>query len=593
MSQRLPSIIVEHSDNEDAIASDESSVTDMRPRAGSHVAPRSSNARSSQDDNKPPFTAPRSARRRTSSNAVSFSMRLAKITSKVSSDGHSRHTRSSVSSESSVDSHASGGSSQDTEEDVCFPMHDTHVRVDDVDVSAIEQFIEEERLENELLGRREQLLRQVNSDESTPMPVSSSDGSRKGSTTTTNTTTASSGTYNNEVIVPERFSFFNSAWQETIHAPNVSTLLPDGGHVRDMFEPEDSVWWLDCTCPTDDEMKMMARAYGIHPLTAEDIRTQEPREKVEVFKTYYFVTFHTFEDDPESEDYLERINVYMIVFRKGLLTFHFSPISNPTNVRRRMRQLRDYVDVSADWLCYAMIDDITDGFAPVINSIEYEAESIEDTMFLLREEDFRMMLYRIGEVRRKVMTMMRLLQGKADVIKTFAKRCHGYGDKQTLQLSSNIALYLGDIQDHILTMFQSLLSYEKILSRAHTNYLSLLQVESFYYNNDVMDMVSKVAFLSAIIVPMNLFTGLFSMNVNKIPGGDVENYGWFGGILGFIVFLIVMILAIGEAYMMYLDRISQLPAIGSVKGYMRAKPHQDDDRPSLGSLPTRLSRYWK
>ena len=166
---------------------------------------------------------------------------------------------------------------------------------------------------------------------------------------------------------------------------------------------------------------MLAKAFGIHPLTAEDIRMQETREKVELFKSYYFVCFHTFEADKESEDYLEPINVYIVVFHDGILTFHFSPISHPANVRRRVRQLRDYVDVSADWLCYALIDEITDGFAPVIHGIEYEADAIEDAVFTARDTDFSSMLQRIGESRRKVMTLMRLLSGKADVIKMFAK----------------------------------------------------------------------------------------------------------------------------------------------------------------------------
>ena len=40
----------------------------------------------------------------------------------------------------------------------------------------------------------------------------------------------------------------------------------------------------DCTCPTDSEMKMLAKAFGIHPLTAEDIRMQETREKLNYLK---------------------------------------------------------------------------------------------------------------------------------------------------------------------------------------------------------------------------------------------------------------------------------------------------------------------
>lgn len=79
-------------------------------------------------------------------------------------------------------------------------------------------------------------------------------------------------------------------------------------------------FWLDCLSPTDQEMKVLARAFGIHPLTIEDILLQEAREKVELFRNYYLVAYKTFEQDPTSENYLEPINVYAVVFREGILT---------------------------------------------------------------------------------------------------------------------------------------------------------------------------------------------------------------------------------------------------------------------------------
>ena len=73
---------------------------------------------------------------------------------------------------------------------------------------------------------------------------------------------------------------------------------------------------------------------------------------------------------------------------------------------------------------------------------------------------------------------------------------------------ADIALYLGDIQDHIITMFQNLLAYEKIFSRSHSNYLAQLQVESFNSNNKITEMFSKITLIGTMLVPLNLVTGL-------------------------------------------------------------------------------------
>lgn len=243
------------------------------------------------------------------------------------------------------------------------------------------------------------------------------------------------------------------------------------------------IWWLDILSPTEAEMKVISKAFGIHPLTAEDIMMQEQREKVELFRNYYFVSYRTFDQDQTSENFLEPVNMYVVVFREGVLSFHFSVTPHPANVRRRIRQLRDYLMLSSDWISYAIIDDITDAFGPLIHSIEDEVDEIdfailqmhsgEDQAAKEKKKELsekseagdvssadagRDMLRRVGDCRKKVMSLYRLLSNKADVIKGFAKRCN---ERWEVAPRSEIGLYLGDIQDHIVTMTSNLSHYEK------------------------------------------------------------------------------------------------------------------------------------
>ena len=51
-----------------------------------------------------------------------------------------------------------------------------------------------------------------------------------------------------------------------------------------------------------------------------------------------------------------------------------------------------------------------------MRDVETESEAIEDHVFVARVEDFGTFLPRIGDLRKKVMTLMRLLGGKADVV---------------------------------------------------------------------------------------------------------------------------------------------------------------------------------
>ena len=537
---------------------------------------------------------------------------------------------------------------------------------------------------------------------------------------------------------------------------SASTVTPTGTLRRDpsalstsaltrvTTEEDVAAFWLDIGSPTEEEMKVISKAFGIHPLTTEDIFLGEAREKVELFKDYYLICFRSFDivgerhtrlrrerlnqdNDSSSSDgsghssrggllkfwkswwhrresqsssstgasgragngeskrsrvlarsfsggtsvyssrsrsrlrrkerreqlkrrsgdrhkpregELEPLNVYIIVFRTGVLTFHFAPTPHPINVRRRARILKDYLRVTADWIAYALIDDITDAFAPMIELIEDEVYDIEeailkmnrggsdsdsdsdgssdsdsdssfsDTRHLHEDRELRRratkrpieikiprtlakrgtygsvvtygsrrirasdssssrsstsfsshhksistsssssssssrssdsstfnanligwkkkgdMLRRIGECRKRVMSILRLLGTKADVVKGFSKR---YTGQWEIAPQTEIGLYLDDIQDHIITMVSSLNHFEKLLSRSHSNYLAQINIDMTKVNNDMNDVLGKITILGTIVLPLNIITGLWGMNV-LVPGQDEKSLVWFMGI---------------------------------------------------------------
>lgn len=457
-------------------------------------------------------------------------------------------------------------------------------------------------------------------------------------------------------------------------------------------------FWLDIQNPLEEEMKVISKTFGLHPLTTEDIFLGETREKVELFRQYYFICFTSFDivyerrkqrakenekkhsklreyswsEESHKKSVFSRLtgmfsqksgsnynstrsrtltsismhknvrsgelcplNMYMVIFKHGVLTFHFNPTPHPINVRRRARMLRDHLTVSSDWISYALIDDITDSFAPMIDSIEAEVYHIEDEIMKMHsgdsddsdyesedsddesmpgnfqhlaksqsadvfyrrerskstvegmiprsyqkrhrgsEGEFRSlrsrqstrsstklsstttlskivawkrkgdMLRRIGECRKRVMSVMRLLGSKADVVRGFSKRFNETESlanfsalpipSARLALRQEILMYLGDIQDHVVTMVQSLNHYEKLLARCHSNYLAQINIDMTKVNNDTNDVLGKITILGTIVLPINVVTGLWGMNC-IVPGQDYDGLLWFWGIV-FGIFL--------------------------------------------------------
>jgi magnesium transporter len=342
----------------------------------------------------------------------------------------------------------------------------------------------------------------------------------------------------------DRFTFFSSEIKDSIRAKTLGGLLRDGATFRDLFDVDEETgpWWLDVVNPTKVELDVIGRAFNVHRLTREDIETQEPREKVELFPQYYFVCFRSFNMNTRSDDFLDPIHLYIIVCADGVLSFSYTQNPHAKNVRKRISKLGDFVSLGPDYICYAMIDDIVDSFAPIIRTAEQESENIEDQVFIAREDDLSALLKQIGECRKKVLNLMRLLGGKADVIKGFAKRCN---EEYEMTPRGDIGLYLGDIQDHVVTMMSNLGHVEKMLSRSHANYLAQLNVDNILKGNSTNKALAKITVVATILVPLNLVTGLFGMNV-PVPGRDSTNLAWFGGIIGCIALFVCLALVVAR-----------------------------------------------
>lgn len=158
-------------------------------------------------------------------------------------------------------------------------------------------------------------------------------------------------------------------------------------------------------------------------------------------------------------------------------------------------------------------DEIVDSFAPVLRDLEHETDTIEDGVFTARFEDSHNILRQVGDCRKRVLSLSRLLGGKADVIKGFAKRCN---EQYTVTPRGDVGLYLSDVQDHVVTMMSNLSHFEKMLGRSHANYLAQISVHQMTQGNAANKLLGKVTLLATILVPLNLIAGLFGMNVNGL-----------------------------------------------------------------------------
>jgi magnesium transporter len=282
--------------------------------------------------------------------------------------GRSRHTRRYTNDN---DGQSFAGSNKSAEDDVCFPMHPPADKDElEIDFEYLEDFIAEEESRARTPPKNQpqpRIFHDLRSQKAVQSPTITAEGD----VISTESLSLDEKERKADAELPQycestpqtdinRFEYFCSLGDSTIHAAEFGDLILPGEDIRALFtlpqDDEDGLWWLNMNNPTDEEIRAICKAFRVHPLTIEDIGTQEAREKIELFPSYYFACFRSFQvlDVDDGQQY-QPFNIYVVVFRHGTLSFSFSPNPHAAHVRKRITMLKDYVALSSDWICYALM----------------------------------------------------------------------------------------------------------------------------------------------------------------------------------------------------------------------------------------------
>lgn len=79
-------------------------------------------------------------------------------------------------------------------------------------------------------------------------------------------------------------------------------------------------------------------------------------------------------------------------------------------------------------------------------------------------------------------------------------------------------------------MVQNINHYDRILHRAHTNYLAQVNLELTQTYNMTNNVMNRLTFLATVFIPLTLIGSLWGMNV-YVPGKDHTDLAYFYWIL--------------------------------------------------------------
>ncbi|KAJ1724095.1 hypothetical protein LPJ53_001616 [Coemansia erecta] len=300
--------------------------------------------------------------------------------------------------------------------------------------------------------------------------------------------------------------------------------------------------WLDVTDPTADELLRLARAFGLHPLTVEDILAGDTGgDKAEWLGRTLVVIYRALHLHPMGV-----CGVSMVVRERLVLTFHGAAASvhvHEALVRLLGQQQQPAPAGEHAWLvAYALVDAVTDGLALAMRAVEEEVQAA-DALAMGAAAQGGVGLRRIGEARRRLLGVWRVLLGKPEVARALAKEAGataGGGD---------LGHYLADVIDHLDALLALCVQCEAVLGRAHANHSAGLALALAETSVGAGAFAGQWMVLAGVLLPMQFVAGLFGQNVHvpwmwdKGAGAHDNLHAWLA-IMGSLALFFVALVAV-------------------------------------------------
>jgi len=273
------------------------------------------------------------------------------------------------------------------------------------------------------------------------------------------------------------------------------------------------VHWIDIDgLGSEAVIREIGEIFEIHPLSLEDVAHTHQRAKMEDYERYvYYVAKMVSPTEDAAQFRMEQVSIF--IFKKSLVTFQEQPGDCLEIVRHRIRQGRGRIRKGkADFLGYAVIDAMIDGYFPFL---EHLGDALEDLEAEVLQRPSKELMGRVHVIRRQLFTLRRALWPQREAVSALLRPSE--------VISKDTQVYLRDCYDHTVQLVDLTENYRELSAASMDLYLSGLSQRL----NEVMKFL---AIISTIFLPLSFIAGVYGMNFVDSPYNMPEltwTYGYF------------------------------------------------------------------
>jgi magnesium transporter len=305
----------------------------------------------------------------------------------------------------------------------------------------------------------------------------------------------------------------------------VRTLVlddPESCHVED-----GQFAWIGLVDPDEDELRAMQERFGLHPLAVDDALVEHPLPKVDVYGEQIFLVARSAWLDGDQIVYGE---TSAFLWKNHILTIRSGSARAHATLRRRLEAAPLLLSHGVDYVLYAVLDFIVDGYGPIVEDIEEEVLAMERQAldaFLSRED-----VTRLFNLRQELMRFRRVL-GPMEEMAAKLEHLH------LPFLDASVRPYFRDVRDHVRRVASAVDGLREVLS-------SVFEVANLLEQQRQGTITRQLASWAAILAVPTAVAGLYGMNFDDMPELHWQ-YGYFAVLAGVLVICVGLFLGFRRA----------------------------------------------
>ncbi len=273
---------------------------------------------------------------------------------------------------------------------------------------------------------------------------------------------------------------------------------------------EEATRWYDMRGLHDIELvERVGKQHGMHALALEDIVDVQQRPKMEIFNDGVLIIIKAFAFDASTRDLsIEQVSIYLT--EATVLTFQEDAGDLFKSVRKRLETSSGRIRTrGADYLAYALVDNVVDKYFTVIDQIEGELDKLEDVIMRSPEISTKS---KIHDLRLALLTLRKSISPLRELMNRFS-------DNESTLITDDTELYVADLRDHVIQITDLVETYRDVTNGLYDLYVS----EISFRMNSVMQTLTIV---STIFIPLSFLVGVYGMNWDNMPELH-SRYGYF------------------------------------------------------------------